>query len=385
MNRPYMTSRMTPRLCALVLLGLLAGCGGAADSGSSKEQTSTVAVTTEMPRRQTFHDSVEAIGSTMGDPHRARTLSLAYGGQIVDVKVAAGQTVKGGQPLLTISADPATRSAYRQAQSALTLAQGDLQRTEALAAQRLATQSQLAAARKSLADAQAALEAQKAIGGGSAQYIVVAPDDGVVTALRVGLGERASANVPLLDFTPAHALVAQLGVQPEDGQKLRAGMPVQLESVYGPPQGFSGTLRMIGQSVDPQSHLLPAQVELPASVGSMLVAGAALTAKIHAADFSAWAVSRDAVLNDEQGDYLFQVHDGHAKRVDVKLRSPDGNTVGVLGPLDPQAPIIVMGVYELSDGDAVKGSAKTATANQPAPATSSAAAGQAPAKAGSSK
>lgn len=376
---------MKPRLCAFVMLGLLAGCGGAADSGASKEQSSTVSVTTEMPRKQTFHDSVEAIGSTMGDPHRARTLSLAYGGQIVDVKVVAGQTVKGGQALLTITADPATRSAYQQAQSALTLARGDLQRTQALAAQRLATQSQLAAARKSLADAQTALDAQKALGGGSARYTVVAPDDGVVTALRVGLGDRVTANASLLDFTPAHALVAQLGVQPEEGQKLRAGMPVQLQSVYGPKQGFTGTLRMIGQSVDPQTHLLPAQVELPATVGNLLVAGAAVTAKIHAADFSAWAVSRDAVLNDAQGDYLFQVHDGHAKRVDVTLRSPDGNTVGVLGSIDPQAPIIVKGVYELSDGDAVKASAKTAAANPPALATSAVPAGPSPATSGSSK
>lgn len=361
---------LTLRLCTFVLIGLLAGCGGAADSGS-KQPSSSVSVTTVMPQRQTFHDSIEAIGSTMGDPHRARSLSLAYGGQIVEVKVAAGQTVQRGDALLTISADPATRSAFQQAQSALTLAQGELQRTEKLAAERLATQSQVAAARKSLADAQAALSAQKSIGGGAPQHIVSAPADGVVTALRVGLGDRVSANAPLLDFTPAHALVAQLGVQPEDGRKLRAGMPVQLHSVYGTPQGFTGTLRMIGQSVDPQTHLLPAQVELPADAGSLLVAGAAVTAQIHAADFSAWAVPRDAVLNDEQGDYLFQVHNGHAKRIDVTLRSPDGATVGVLGSLDAQAPIIVLGVYELSDGDAVQASAQTAAASQPAKAGSS--------------
>ena len=163
------------------------------------------------------------------------------------------------------------------------------------------------------------------------------------------------------------------------------GMPVQLQSVYGPPQDFSGTLRMIGQSVDPQTHLLPAQVELPANVGTMLVAGAAVTATIHAADFSAWAVPRDAVLNDQQGDYLFQVHDGHAKRVDVTLRSPDGDTVGVQGPIDPQAPIIVLGVYELGDGDAVNATAQTAGANPPRPSSSPAAAGQPPATPGSSK
>jgi len=380
-----MTSRLIPYLGTLVVFGLLAGCGGGADTPTATDDSNTVTVSTALPRQQIFHDTIEAVGTALGDPHRARSLSLAYGGQIMRVTTSAGQSVQRGQPLLTINADPATRQAYQQAQAALGLARGDLQRTEKLAAQRLATQSQVAAARKGLADAQAALDAQQAIGGGSASHAVTAPTDGVVTALRVGLGERVAANAPLLDFMPAHALVAQLGVQPESGGKLKAGMPVQLKSVYGPGETFTGTLQMIGQSIDPQTHLLPAQVELPASAGAKLVAGAAVTAQIDASDFQAWAVPRDAVLHDEQGDYLFQVHDGHAKRVDVTLRSPDGTIVGVQGPVDPQAPIVVLGVYELGDGDAVAVSTQKSGASRPAAATATAAAMPAPASAGSAQ
>jgi RND family efflux transporter MFP subunit len=368
--------RLTSYLGALAVLGLLAGCDGAS-TPQPTDDSNTVTVTTMAPRQQLFHDTIEAIGTAVGDPNRARTLSLAHGGQIVGVAANAGQRVQRGETLLTISPDPATRQAFQQAQAALSLARGDLQRTEELAAQRLATQSQLAAARKSLADARAALETQKAIGGSSASEVVAAPADGVVTALRVGLGERVAANAPLLDFTPAHALVAQLGVQPPSGGKLKAGMPVQLKSVYAPAETFAGTLRMVGQSIDPQSRLLPAQVELPASASATLLAGTTVTAQIDAGDFRAWAVPRKAVLHDDQGDYLFQVHGGHAKRVDVTVRSPDGDTVGVQGSIDPRAPIVVLGVYELGDGDAVTiGAQNTGTA---------AAAMQPPAGAGSSK
>src|SRR6185312_14025494 len=104
-----------------------------------------------------------------------------------------GQTVRRGQPLLTVTPDPAARSTYQQAQSAATLAQGELQRTEQMAAQHLATASQVATARKTLADAQSALAAQQALGGGDAQETVAAPDDGVVTTVSVTLGERAAA------------------------------------------------------------------------------------------------------------------------------------------------------------------------------------------------
>ncbi|HXD38551.1 MAG TPA: efflux RND transporter periplasmic adaptor subunit [Rhodanobacter sp.] len=344
-----------PVLCAL----LLCGCGQATpDEDEAAAPAGEVAVTTVAPVRQTFHDSVEAWGSAASDPQHARSISLAHGGQVTALQVSAGQAVKRGQPLLTIAPDPAAHSAYQQAQTALTLAAGELKRTEQLASQRLATQSQLAAARKALADAQSALAAQRALGGGADSETVDAPADGVVTGLQVGLGERVAANAPLLSFTPAHALLALLGVQPEDGARLRPGMSVRLQSVYGTPQSFAGTLRMIGQSIDPQTHLLDAQVELPATASASLVAGAPLDAQIRIADFTAWSVPRAAVLHDEHGDYLFQVEQGHAKRVDVKLRSAQGDPVGVDGPLDAKAKVIVLGVYELNDGDAVRESAK---------------------------
>ncbi len=347
-----------PVLGVLLLAGLLSACGNAApDDDEAAAPAGVVAVTTATPTQATFHDTIDAWGSAAGDPQRARTISLAHGGQVTALHASAGQAVERGAPLLTITLDPTARSAWQQAQSALTLAAGELKRTERLAAQRLATQSQLAAARKALADAQATLDAQRALGGGAASETIEAPAAGVVTALRVGLGERIAANAPLLDFTPAHALLALVGVQPQDGPHLHPGMVVQLCAVYG-TQTFAGTLRMVGQSIDPQSHLLDVQVELPPAAGASLVAGAPLQAQIHAADFTAWSVPRAAVLHDAHGDYLFQVEHGHAKRVDVTLRSAQGNPLGVAGPLDPQAKVIVLGVYELDDGAAVRESAR---------------------------
>ena len=353
-------------LCMWLLIGLLAGCSHAAagdDEADAGDQSGQVAVTTAKPIQQTFHDTIEAWGTAVGDPHRTRAISFAHGGQITGVQVVAGQTVTRGQPLLTITPDPATRNAYQQAQSALTLARGELGRTEQLAAQRLATQSQLANSRKALADAQTTLEAQRALGGDAARETVSAEADGVITAISVGLGERVAANAPLLNFTPTHALIAQLGVQPEDAASLRPGMPVQLRGVYGSAVVLAGTLTMVGQSADAQTHLLPVQVELSADSDTVLVAGAALKARIRTAEFTAWAVPRAAVLHDEHGDYLFQfehaqLKQGHAKRVDVKLRSPDGDTVGVQGPLDASARVIVLGAYELDDGQAVRESTR---------------------------
>jgi len=348
------------RLAALLPFGLLVACGASqAPDEEGGAARGKVAVTTALPVRQTFRDTVEAWGSAVGDPHRVRTISLAHGGQVVALKVAPGQTVESGQALLVIAPEAAARNAWQQARSALALARGELSRVEQLATQHLATQSQLATARKALADAESNLAAQRTLGGGSAEETVAAPADGVVGALSVAVGERVAANAPLLGFTPAHALVAQLGVQPEEGALLRAGMPVQLRGVYAEEPPVDGRLVMVGQAIDAQTHLLPVQAELPADASSSLVAGAALQARIRTADYAAWAVPRAAVLHDGKGDYLFRIDDGRAKRIDVTLRSPDGDPLGVDGALDAQAKIVVSGAYELGDGDEVREAAES--------------------------
>ena len=73
------------RACAGVLVVLLAGCHGGApsDAESQTAANAKVAVTTIVPAQQTFHDTVEAYGSAVGDPNHARAISLAHGGQVV--------------------------------------------------------------------------------------------------------------------------------------------------------------------------------------------------------------------------------------------------------------------------------------------------------------
>ncbi|TAL74704.1 MAG: efflux RND transporter periplasmic adaptor subunit [Rhodanobacter sp.] len=319
-----------------------------------------------MPVQRSFHDDVAAWGSAAADPHHARAISLAHGGQVIALQVSAGQTVKRGQPLLRVAPDPAARSAYQQAQSAATLATGELQRVEQMAAQHLATQSQLATARKALADAQATLAAQQALGGGTTEESVTAPDDGVVTVVSVQLGDRFAANAPLLAFMPAHALIAALGVQPDAGAQLRTGMPVSVHGVYGDAKVYAGKLVMAGRAIDPQTRLLPVQADLPAAAGAALVAGSPLEASIQSDAYTAWAVPRAAVLHDGQGDYLYQVNHGKAHRVNVELRHPAGDTVGVEGKLDAQLPVIVQGAYEVDEGAAVR-QGKTGAASEPKP------------------
>jgi RND family efflux transporter MFP subunit len=336
-------------ICGLILL--LSACS----SGKPGDEAQPpVDVSTAMPLRQTFHAQVAAFGQLAADSRNALSLSLPQAGEVTATETLAGQRVKRGDALLKLATDPATRSAYLQAQSALQVARDDLARTVRLHAEKLATNAQLDAARKALADAQAALAAQAKLGGEQPVETLRAPADGVVTMLDVQHGQRVAAGTALLQFTPDAALAAQLGIDPGVAASVHTGMPVTLKPVYAAHDAspLHATVAMVGDAVNSQTHLVDLVATLDAR--TPLPAGTALSANIATTLFTAWAVPRDALQSDEQGDFVLQIEHGKAKRVDVKVLSPNGSPVGVEGALDAHAPVITLGSYEVSDGDPVK-------------------------------
>lgn len=340
---------------------LLAACS---PGKPGTETQPAVEVGTAMPMQRIFHARVAAFGQLAADGRNALSLSLPQAGEVIASAVIAGRRVKRGDTLLKLATDPATRSAYLQAQSALRVARAELARTEGMHAAKLATNTQLDIARKALSDAQAAFDAQARLGGAHAEVTLAAPADGVVTALDVQRGQRVAAGATLMQFTPAAALAAQLGVEPDAVAGIRAGMPVTIRPVYA-SRGASplhGTVAVVGDAVDPQTHLVDLVATLDHPV--RLAAGTALSATIDTSNFTAWSIPRDALQNDAQGSYVYQVENGKARRVDVKVLAPNGSPIGVVGALDAHAPLITLGSYEVADGDAVRAAPPASSATQ---------------------
>jgi membrane fusion protein (multidrug efflux system) len=88
------------------------------------------------------------------------------------------------------------------------------------------------------------------------------------------------------------------------------------------------------------------------------IPGMRVRAEIVAEQRDAFVVQRQAVLNDEQGTYLFQVADAKARRVNVQVAIDNRDLLGVTGAIDVRLPVVVQGNYELSDGMPVRGAVK---------------------------
>jgi RND family efflux transporter MFP subunit len=354
-RRPFRT--VVWLLCAA---GALCACSG--PNASTQAANASVAVSTVVPVRRVFHDHVQAWGTVMAAPHATRSMTLPYGARVVAVDVIQGQSVKRGEPLVTVRPDPAARRAYTQAVNGLKLARKKLEQTRQLVEQHLATRSQLDAAQSAVNDAQATLQSVKAQGGGKTKTTLKAPADGVIGSLNIQSGQEVTAGTPLLVFLPTNALVVSLDVLPEALPQLHVGQRVTVHSVYDDHATWEGTLRTLGHAVNPQTQKINIMVAFDHHPA--VAAGSAVAASIATASFKAWAVPRDALQSDAKGDYVLQIEHGKAKRIKVTVRAPDGRTIGVTGALDPQAPVITLGSYEVASGDPVH------AASSPAPARS---------------
>jgi membrane fusion protein (multidrug efflux system) len=330
-----------------LLLALLTSLSALAEEAS-------VLVKTEPLARHPLTDTLVGYGVVAPAAGHVQNLGTAHGGRVLTVRVSSGQVVRRGESLLDIETDPSANLAYRQAVTAVEFARGELHRVEALAAQRLATRSQVAAAKKALADAALRLREQERLGAGRRTATLRAPFDGVVTSLAVTPGERIAAGKTLLALARTDELRAQLGIEPEDALRVRPGMPVRIVSVFDERNAVAATVTRVQGMIDPQTQLVDAVVSFRNDAASRLLPGTRVRGDITVGSDAGWAVPRQAVLRDAQGGYLFQVKDGRARRVNVATGIESGGLIGVRGPLDPAQPVVILGNYELRDGMKVR-------------------------------
>ena len=334
------------KLFAISFLSLLLASNTAFAADAPSVQVQTVAL-----KQQAMSDSVSGYGVVSPDTHSLHTISLPRPGQIVSLGVSTGQVVKKGAPLLAFGTSADAALGYQQARDAVDFARSETARVEQLVGQQLATQSQLAAAKKAQADAEAGLHGQEKIGANQALERVVAPFNGVVVAVLAAQGDRMAAGATVLQLARAGGQRVLLGVEPEDMRRVRPGMAVKVNPVFGGPT-LVGRITQVFGLINAQTQLVDVLVEV---TGDGMLPGMRVRADIDVDLQTLWVVPRSAVLNDDQGAYLFQIVQGKAHRVTVQTSLEQASMIAVQGDFDPKLPVVSLGNYELRDGMAVHG------------------------------
>jgi RND family efflux transporter MFP subunit len=338
-------------------IGWYAGLFGAADKPAATgeaEVKGTAMVTTTDAQQGTLSPSAAAYGTVVSSPQNSFVIQIPRDGTFKSVSVRDGEAVRAGQPIVTVVTAASNTTAYEQAKSAVDFATRDVQRLENLFAQRLATNDQVATARKALEDARIQLESQERIGAGAGEQTIRAPFDGVITGLAAVPGDKVQANNTIATVVNRANLTVQLNLEPEDAAKLATGANVKLTNSFG-GDAIEGKLRTIGATVDPMTHLVKALADVPAAAGAHLALGATLVAHIELPAKQGILVPRTALLEDSSGPYIFTIADETAHKQNVKVLV-ETDDMALVDGVDPAlgTKVVVNNNTELDDDTPVE-------------------------------
>jgi RND family efflux transporter MFP subunit len=356
-------------LMPLALISLMAW-----DGAARADVKPSALVQVGNPKRGSITQTL--VGYGIVESENTRTRSFQRDGQVANIMVEIGDRFKKGDPLLEFGAAPAAIVAYEQAKTALRLAQGTLARTKQLFEQRLATQDHLDMAEKTASDAQLTKEMFEKLGS-TVSETLIAPFDGVVTALAVSKGDRVTAGTSLMTLAETDKVRLSVGIEPSELGRVKVGLAVDLESQVPGRGPIKTKVKGLGAAIDPKTRLVPIAIELP---NSSALLGETFKAVILTGTLEGWVISRDSIGMDKKGAFVFQIDDEHAKRIDVNVLGSAGDVSVIAGDIDPQKKLVLFGNYQIADGDLVRAqelAPEVATEAEPGGATDDPVAGNA--------
>ena len=334
----------TMRTISVIGLGLLISGVGLAPAAAA-DQPSVLVTTTKVQIGSLPH-TVSAYGIVQADPSARQAVMAPVSATVAKVSVRLGEEVTKGAPLIELIPNPQPRADYAKASSALRAADELVRHTRELLSLYLATRQQLVDAEKAQSDARAALVALKAQGADGPKTLI-APFHATVTKIEASTGTLVAEGSPLLELAPPNSLVLRVGVVPSQAAAIKPGDKATITPV-GLDQHLDATVLLRGAVVDPADGLVPVEISLPANT---LFPGQSAEAAIITRQIDGFVVPHEAILINNSGQpYVVQIVGGVAKLIPVRVLAADGARNVIAGAINPNAPLVLSGAYQLQNG-----------------------------------
>lgn len=217
--------------------------------------------------------------------------------------------------------------------------------------QRLATNTQLIAARQTFSSAHLNLDNLEKQGVGQSNQLK-AHFAGIIRTVNAQEGQIVPAGGPLVEIAMENRIEVKLGIEPEVVSHVHENALVELAPVHTDGQPTAGHVRLITHQVNPATRLVDVFVTLPPDSGLMLEGYVRGTLVI--ASKKTLVVPRGAVLPEDKAYALYTVENGKAVKHVVHLGLENSKEVEVAGDnLHEGMAAVLSGNYELTPGMAV--------------------------------
>lgn len=327
----------------------------------SADEAMAAGIKVEEARPQSLVDQVVLTATIRANQDRIAHVAPRVSARIVRVSANLGDKVKPGQALAQLDSIELgdAHSAYRQAQSQLSLAKSDFERAQKLKADDIIAEKDYLRARSEFEKARASLRAakdkltlldashQESESGPTSQFPVKAPFAGTVIEKKAVLGELAQPDKSIFTVADLSVLWIEANLFEKDLGKVRIGAAATVTVSAYPGEIFKGRLTYISSTVDKESRAVQARVEVPNPDGRLKPEMFA-TASIDTASASkAITLPIGAVLLVSGQQMAFVQEAGGFEARAVELGDKVGGRVIVRSGIKAGEQAVVEGVYAL--------------------------------------
>jgi len=258
------------------------------------------------------------------DETRTSRIGSPLGGRVSGVLVELGQRVKLGAPLLMVTSGDLAElyGARDKAKVDLDAAQANYDRVKSLVdlnslpkKELDSAEQDLREAKVTLASASSKIASLKVGGGGSTQFTISAPRDGVVVEKNVAIGQQVApdtgAILAIADLSDVWVVADLLEDAVDD---IRAGS--KAEVILDNAPALAGTVDQVAAIVDPDRHTVPVRVKLD-NVSGALRPNTLAQIRFFEEHTGPLSVPAEALLSDGAMTYVYVIRDGAPHRQEV--------------------------------------------------------------------
>ena len=300
-------------------------------------------------------------------PRHETDLAFRIGGKIVERRADVGAAVKKGQVLARL--DPADVALQAQAAEAAVaaartesdFARAELERYQNLYRQKCVSESALDGKQNAMLAAGARLQqaqANLAVNRNQTGYAtLVAPDDGVVTAVTAESGQVVAAAQPVMKLARTDEREVAIAVPENRIGELRAAQRIHVVLLANPRRPFSGRVREISPAVDPVTRTFAVRIAVPDADASLGWGMTANVAAVAAGAGQSALIPLTAIYHEANGKPAVWVYDADARNVSlraVELGPYREDGVVITRGLNHGEWIVAAGVNKLQPGQSVK-------------------------------
>lgn len=287
----------------------------------------------------------------------------ALGGKIEAVLVSEGDSVKTGDPLVTLASDVHVTAGVTISQAGISAAEANaenaelnLSRMQELFQAGAISQQALNAVEAANETAQAQL--QQAYAGAQQAYstvdnsIITAPFDGRIGRIWARVGNMAGG-APLLSISNNSTVIARALFPECELGNIIPDLPAHFSASAYDGRSFPGVVTSVARTVDPISGLVPAEIQLAGidSLSSGMTGRVTVAVETHP---NVLIVPEIALRRTGSGYELALYKNGIVSIIEVETGITNSGNVEIVSGLQPGDNVIVQGQNRVADGDAVR-------------------------------